>query len=95
MFVGEVEQEYVVCLAIDVLFNGAGLISYKGCENTKMAHPCNNIVPIGFTEVKMRLFSKQEDCSQPPASQQLNKSAKHKLHNDLSINRRNILLVYD
>jgi len=48
VFVGEVEQEYVVGLAVNVLAYGVGLVGDEGCEYAEMPHARDNVVPIGF-----------------------------------------------
>jgi hypothetical protein len=61
MLIGEVEEEYVVCLAVDVLAYGVWLICDECGEYAIMPHAGDDVVPVGFAQVEMGFFSKQED----------------------------------
>ena len=51
MFIREVEEEYVVRLAVDAVFYGVGLVCYEGGEDAEVAHSRDDVVPVGFAEV--------------------------------------------
>ena len=60
MLVGEVEEENVVCLAVNAFPNCVWLVSYKSGEYAEMPHARDYVVPVGFAEVKVRLFSEEK-----------------------------------
>ena len=60
-FVGEVEKEDVVGLTIDVFSYGVRLIGHEGGENSEVPHPRNDVVPVGFPQIKMSLLSKEKN----------------------------------
>lgn len=62
VFVSEVEEENVVRLAVDAFAYGIWLVGYESGEYAEVAHARDYVVPVGFAEVKMCLFSEQE-CS--------------------------------
>ncbi len=51
MFVGEVEEEYVVGLPVDGFLDGVGLVGDESGEDTIVAHTCDDVVPVGFPKV--------------------------------------------
>ena len=48
MLVGEVEEEYVVCLAVDAFSYCVWLVCDEGCEYAEVSHACDYVVPVGF-----------------------------------------------
>ena len=65
-FVGEVEKEDVVGLAVDVFSYGVRLIGHEGGENSEVPHPRNNVIPVGFPQIKMSLLSKEKNSPYRP-----------------------------
>ena len=61
MFVGEVEEEDVVGLAVDGILYGVRLVSYERGEYALVAHAGDDVVPVGFSEVQVGFFSEEED----------------------------------
>ena len=49
MFVCEVEEEYVVGLAVDGFLYGIRLVSYERGEYAIVPHAGNDVVPVGFS----------------------------------------------
>ena len=49
MFVGEVEEEYVVCLPVDVFAYSIWLIGDERGEYAVVAHAGYYVVPVGFS----------------------------------------------
>jgi hypothetical protein len=60
MFVREVEEENVVCLAVNVFSNCVWLVSYESGEDSEMPHARDYVVPVGFAEVKVSFFSEEK-----------------------------------
>ncbi len=65
MFVGEVEDEYVVGLTVDRLLDGVGLVGDEGREEADMAHPRDNVVPVRVSQVEVGFFGEEEGGSKP------------------------------
>ena len=66
MFISEVEEEYVVCLAINGFLDGVWLICNKRCEYAVVAHTGYNVVPIGFSQIQVGFFSEEKDSFEFP-----------------------------
>ena len=56
MFVGEVEEEDVVGLAVDGFLDGVWLVGYEGSEYAVVAHAGYDVVPVGFAQVQVGFF---------------------------------------
>ena len=67
VLVCEVKKENVVCLAVDAFAYGVRLVGYERGEYAEVAHAGDYVIPVGFTEVKVRFFSEQEGGFQLPA----------------------------
>lgn len=61
MFVGEVEEEDVVGLAVDGFLDGVRLVYDEGGEDAVVAHAGDDVVPVGFAKVQVGFFGKEED----------------------------------
>ena len=61
MFVGEVEEEDVVGLAVDGFLDGVRLVSYECGEYAVVAHAGYDVVPVGFAQVQVGFFSEEEN----------------------------------
>ena len=66
MFVGEVEEKDVVGLAVNGFLNSVRLVCDEGGEYAIVAHPRNDVVPIGFTQIEVGFFSEQEHSLELP-----------------------------
>ena len=51
MFIGEVEEEDVVGLAVDGFLDGVRLVGDEGGEYAVVAHAGYDVVPVGFAKV--------------------------------------------
>src|SRR5439155_27389033 len=79
MFVGEVEDEYVVGLPVDRLLDGVGLVGDEGREEADMTHPRDNVVPVSVSQVEVGLFGEEECGSQPVGRKDLRQFTKEDL----------------
>jgi hypothetical protein len=61
VLVGEVEDEYVVRLSIDGFLDRVGLVSDEGREESDMAHPGDDVVPVCVFEVEVGFFGEALD----------------------------------
>ena len=66
MFVGEVEEENVVSLAVNGFLDRVRLVCDKRCEDAEVAHAGYDVVPIGFTQIKVCFFREEKDSFEPP-----------------------------
>ncbi len=94
-FVRKVEEEDVIGLTINVFSYCVRLIGYEGGEDSEVPHPRNDVIPIGFPQIKMSLFSKEKNGSYLPLTQKVQKLSESVLNNNLAINRRNIPQIQD
>jgi len=65
VFVGEVEDEYVVGLSVDRLLDSVGLVGDEGGEQADMTHPRDNVVPVRISQVEVGFFGEEEGGSKP------------------------------
>src|SRR5207245_4215236 len=65
VLVCEVEDEHVVGLHVDRLLNSVRLVRDERGEQSNMSHPRNNIIPVGFPQIQVRLLSEEKRCLQP------------------------------
>jgi len=95
MFICKVEEENVVCLAIDALSDGVGLVGYESGEYAKVPHSRDNVVPVGLAEVEVCFFGKQEGGAQLPTLQAVNNLTEDVLNYYLAIYATCVSQVYD
>jgi len=69
VFICEIKEENVVCLAVDAFSYGVRLVCYERGEYAEVAHACDYVIPVCFAEVKVRFFSEQEGSSYLPSLQ--------------------------
>ena len=61
MFVGEVEEEDVVGLAVDGFLDSVRLVGDEGSEDAVVAHSGYDVIPVGFAQVQVGFFGEEED----------------------------------
>src|SRR5690242_10436071 len=71
VLVGEVEDEDVVGLSVDGLLDCVGLVGYEGREETDVAHPGYDVVPVCVLEVEVGFFGEEEGGSKPVGREDL------------------------
>ena len=59
MFVGEVEEEDVVGLAVNGFLNGVGLVCDEGGEYAEVAHAGDDVIPVRFPQIEVCFFSER------------------------------------
>ena len=79
MLVGEVEDEHVVGLTIDSFLDRVGLVGDEGSEESDVAHPGNNVVPVCVSQVEVGFFGKEERGSKPVRRKDLGQLTKKDL----------------
>ena len=95
VLVGEVEEEDVVCLAVDAVSYGVWLVGYETGEDSEVAHARDYVVPVGLAEVKMRFFGEEENGFEFPALQGVNEFAEDVLDYYLAVDGAGVAEVYD
>jgi len=71
MLIREVEEEYVVCLAVDAFAYRVGLVGYERSEYAEVPHAGDYVVPVSLTQVQVRFFGEEENGFQLPACQRI------------------------
>ena len=95
VLVGEVEEEDVVCLAVDAVSYGVWLVGYETGEDSEVAHARDYVVPIRFAEVKMRFFSEEKHGFKFPALQGVNEFAENVFDHYLAVDGGCVAQIYD
>ena len=85
VFIGEIEEENVVCLAVYSFLDGIGLIGDEGCKYAEVAHAGHDVIPVSFTKVQMRFLCEEEDCSKLPVRKGIHQFAKGVFDDYLSV----------
>ena len=95
MFVGEVEEEDVVSLAVDGFLDGVGLVSDEGGEYAEVAHASYDVVPVGFAQVQVGFFGEEEDGFEFPVGEGINQFAQDIFDYDLAVDVGGVFEVND
>src|SRR3990172_3618635 len=95
VFVGEVEEEDVVCLAVDALFHGVWLVCDEGGEYAEVAHAGDDVIPVSLAEVEVCFFGEEEDGFQLPVLQAVDEFTEDVFYYYLAVDGRRVFEVYD